>query len=133
MRRFGFYSNFQGADEIKDLTISIDICIQKHEVVTTTQYYISMVCLFIILIRPQFILEVAVHMRSMKEPSSKTQKHVFFNKICSQKYRKIHIKHLRQSLFVFPLLNTSGKLLLKTAQNLQKETLFESPFDTVSC
>ena len=33
-KRFGFYSNSRGADEIKDLPISIDFQIKKHGVVT---------------------------------------------------------------------------------------------------
>ena len=33
-KRFGFHSNSRGADEIKDLPISIDFQIQKHGVVT---------------------------------------------------------------------------------------------------
>ena len=37
-KSFGFYSNSRGADEIKDLSISIDFQIQKHGVVTPVQY-----------------------------------------------------------------------------------------------
>ena len=33
-KRFGFRSNSRGADEIKDLPISIDFQVQKHGVVT---------------------------------------------------------------------------------------------------
>ena len=45
MKRFGFHSNSRGADEIKDLSISIDFQAQKHGVVTPVYYYISMVIL----------------------------------------------------------------------------------------
>ena len=41
-KRFGFHSNSQGADEIKDLPISIDFQIHKHGVVTPVQYCNSM-------------------------------------------------------------------------------------------
>ena len=39
MKRFGFHSNSRGANEIKDLTISIDFQIKKHGVVTPVWYY----------------------------------------------------------------------------------------------
>ena len=42
-RRLRIYSNSQGAEEIRELPISIDFCTQKHRVVTAVQYYISMV------------------------------------------------------------------------------------------
>ena len=41
-RRFRFHSNSQGADEIIDLPILIDFCIQKHGVITPVQCYIAM-------------------------------------------------------------------------------------------
>ena len=40
-KRFEFHSNSRGADEIKDLPISIGYQAQKQEVVTPV-YYISM-------------------------------------------------------------------------------------------
>ena len=42
MKRFGFHSNSQGADEIKDFPISIDFQIQKLGIVTPVQCYNSM-------------------------------------------------------------------------------------------
>ena len=41
-KRFGFHSNSRGADEIKNLPISIDFQKQKHRVVTPVQYHNSM-------------------------------------------------------------------------------------------
>ena len=38
-KRLGFYSNSRGADEIRDLSISIDFQIYKHGVVTPVSYY----------------------------------------------------------------------------------------------
>ena len=40
-KHFGFHSNFRGADEIKNLPISIDFKAHKHGVVTPVYYYIS--------------------------------------------------------------------------------------------